>query len=323
MPPSCDDEDRALLERARAFRDSRGSPDVTAVTVSDLTRGDGVDWATAVLYDYLRARSKNARLIEAVKGAGPMRNSARATRIVIVPGAFHAQYAHTGADGGRVRELAAELGWACETVPVPSLGSMRANGESIVRFLQRGATAAQSTVIVSLSKGAADVRMALAHPAAAAAFAGVVGWVSLSGMVHGTPLVAWLRARPLRCLGVRVLLRLRGQRFAAIDELRHDGGELQAPLNIPPHVRAIHVLGFPLSRHLSNDWAHRGYQRLSPLGPNDGGGILLSDSLRLPGEVFPVWGVDHYLQPQWDLRPLLLRILSAAAGMPGAGAGAE
>jgi hypothetical protein len=44
---------------------------------------------------------------------------------------------------------------------------------------------------------------------------------------------------------VRVLLRLRGQRFAAIDELRHDGGELQAPLNIPPHVRAIHVLGFP------------------------------------------------------------------------------
>jgi hypothetical protein len=285
-----------------------------------LARSGGVEWAAAVLYDHFRARSNNARLIEEVEGQGAMPSSARTPRVVIVPGAFHTQYAHTGADGGRVRELAAELGWACETVPVPSLAPMRANAESIVRFLARG-TATDSTVLVSLSKGAADVRAALGHPGAAAAFAGVVAWVNLSGMVHGTPLVGWLRERALRCLWVRLLLRLRGQRFAAIDELRHDG-ELCAPLNVPPHIRAIHVLGFPLSRHLSNDWARRGYQRLCPLGPNDGGGILLADGLRLPGEVFPVWGVDHYLRPQWDVRPLMIRILLAAAAERYTAAGA-
>ena len=50
----------------------------------------------------------------------------------------------------------------------------------------------------------------------------------------------------------------------------------------PAHVRVVHVCGFPLQRHLTHPWAARGYSRLSPLGPNDGGGILLGR----PGTAF-------------------------------------
>jgi hypothetical protein len=107
---------------------------------------------------------------------------------------------------------------------------------------------------------------------------------------------------------------VRRQRFADIQELAHGAGSaLCRPLVVPPHIRVIHVVGFPLVEHLSNDWARRGHARLAPLGPNDGGGVLLSDFVDLPGSVYPVWGADHYLNPPWNVRPLLRRILIDAA----------
>jgi hypothetical protein len=166
----------------------------------------------------------------------------------------------------------------------------------------------QPIVLVSLSKGGADVRRAMGDPRTEEAFRAVAAWVSISGMVYGSPLVAWLRARPIRCMGVRLMLRLRGQRFADVDELRHDPPTASFPL--PPHIRAIHILGFPLREHLSDDWARRGHERLAPLGPSDGGGILLADALRLPGEVYPLWGADHYMR-RADTDEMLRRVLLA------------
>jgi len=110
------------------------------------------------------------------------------------------------------------------------------------------------------------------------------------------------------------MLRLRGQRFATLEEISHDSKSgVGAPFVLPDDMRAIHVLGFPLQRHWSRDWARRAHARLAGLGPNDGGGVLLSDALRLPGDVYPVWGADHYLEPGWDVRGLLLRVLKEAA----------
>ena len=234
--------------------------------------------------------------------------------MIVMPGAFHRQYKHTGADGSRVIELATELGWPAETVTVPSFGSLAGNAAILVERLRR--TRGGPIVLVSLSKGGADVRTALARPDATEAFGDVRAWVNISGMVTGTALVAWLQSRPLRCLGVRLLLRCRGQRWAQVEELRRDSeGPLCAtPMNLPPTMRAIHLAGFPRVQDLSNDWAVRGHARLALLGPNDGGGILLADLLDLPGEVFPVRGADHYLAPKtWDIRPLLRRILCEAA----------
>src|SRR5439155_22365728 len=119
---------------------------------------------------------------------------------------------------------------------------------------------------------------------------------------------------PLRCTGVRLLLRLRGQRFGVIEELRRGAdAPLGKPFAIPAEIAVFHVLGFPLVRDLSDAWAQRGHARLAPLGPNDGGGNLLIDALRLPGDVYPVFGADHYLRPAW-IDGLLLKIFREAAG---------
>ena len=72
------------------------------------------------------------------------------------------------------------------------------------------------------------------------------------------------------------------------------------------------MVGLPLACHLRTRRARRAWRRLVALGPSDGGGILLGDLCRLPGLIYPVWGADHYLDPAWDLRPLVRRIVQAA-----------
>lgn len=107
-----------------------------------------------------------------------------------------------------------------ERVPVESFGSLARNAEIIADWLSRHGQ--QRVMFVSLSKGGADLKIALALPNAAELFRNVTAWVSLSGLPQDTPLVAWLRRQPLRRLGVRLLLRLRGQRYSVVEELRHE-----------------------------------------------------------------------------------------------------
>jgi hypothetical protein len=278
-----------------------------------LARAEGIDAATAALYEYLRTVSRHREFIDAIEtGQPPPVLRSEPPRVLVMPGAFHAEYPQTGGDGQRVLELATELGWPAERVAVPSLAPMASNAAALVEHLARRPQS--PTIVVSLSKGGADVRAAIQRAGAAEELRDVRAWVSLSGMTMGTPLVAWLRARPLRCWGVRALLRWRGQRFKVLDELRRDAS-LAAPFALPPRMRAIHVLGFPRTADLSDEWARRGHTRLTDLGPNDGGGIMLADALRLPGDIYPVWGADHYLRRP-DAREMLKRVLRAAGREP-------
>lgn len=312
LPAWMTDEDRVLLERARAWIEARASSELTPEDIESITRAHGVDFATAILWQHLRDRPENRELIHGIELGKMPAAIAKPPRILIVPGAFHAEYHHTGADGKRVLELASQLGWEAERIDVPSLAPMEQNAAALVDYLARHPR--KPTILVSLSKGGADVRVAMERPQAADEMRDVIAWVNFSGMAYGTPLVQWLKARPLRCCWVRLLLRLRRQRFAEIQELC-TSGRLRQVFTPPARVRALHILGFPLKPHLSNTWARRGHKRLSFLGPNDGGGNLLAHALRLPGSVYPMWGADHYMQPPWDVRPLLRNILIAAASL--------
>lgn len=297
-PPHADPIDRGLFDTAR-----RLSPEIT---LDQIMRDHGIDVATAWWHDSV-CDPNFASQFEATDIESPR----IPPTIVLIRGAFYQQHHHTGADGQRIIQLAEDLGWPVEVVPIKSFGSLETNARIIIEHLSH--TKASRVILVSLSKGSADIAMAMADPHAASVMERVCGWVSLSGITTGTPLVKWLRSHRLRTIGVHLLLWSRGQRFAVVDQLCRYTGPLVGQLGIPPHIRAIHVVGCPTRRHLRHPWANRGYDRIAPLGPTDGGGILLSDLSKLPGMVYPVWGADHYLQPDWDVLPLIRNILLHAA----------
>jgi hypothetical protein len=269
----------------------------------------GIDFATALLFDRLSrtpALRRFQQRLESMTDAPPPPPGAR---VVLVPGAFYHEFPHTGSDGRLMREEAQALGFDTALVPLLSLGSLQTNARILIDFVEQQPPG--PTVLVSLSKGGSDVKTALALPGGRPAFRQVTHWISLSGLVNGTPLVPWLFSSRLRVLWFRLLFWWRRYDFTVLPELaRGPGTPLDFALELPEHLRAIHVIGFPLREHLTNALARRCHRRLAHHGPNDGAGILLADALSLPGLVYPVWGADHYLRPSGqDLRPLARKLL--------------
>ena len=139
-----------------------------------------------------------------------------------------------------------------------------------------------------------------------------MAWISLCGILDGSPTVDWLLRSRLREMFYRGLFRWRGLRLEALTGLRRTAGSpLIAPLELPPTMRLMRIVGFPRRRHLGSRLARRCHAAASSEGPNDGA-VLLSDVVHGPGVVYPVWGADHHLRPSWELRKLGRAVLRFA-----------
>ncbi|MGH7140833.1 MAG: hypothetical protein ACREHD_34310, partial [Pirellulales bacterium] len=289
-----------------------GAPAETVLR--SVAASEGIDFATALLYQHVVGSLAHGPLISQINALRERPDSHQGqvdALLAVAPGAFYHEYPHSGADGRLLRDEAARLGFDCHVIPCGSMAGVEANAERICDWLR--SRQESRIVLASISKGSADIKMALARPDAPEVFRNVVAWISLCGILDGSPMVEWLLASRPRELAYRALFWWRGLRFDVFSDLRRrDGSTLAFPLTLPMHIRLLHVAGFPLRAHLSNALARRCHAHCEALGPNDGA-VLLTDLLRLPGRIYPVWGADHYLRPSWELRSLaqaLLRYLA-------------
>lgn len=270
--------------------------------------------ATRRLYELVRSSATHAEFIRAVEAAPRRpRSIVPGTVIAIVPAALYKEYKRSGADGRRIREAGDALGLTVESIPLEPMGRLETNATIIREWLR--ASPHQNVVLVSLSKGSADVKKALAEEDDA--FSRVSVWISVGGLLEGTPLVPWLLSRERFPIAFRALNRINGVDFGFLAEVdRRPGGPLDFPLCLPPHLRLIHLLGFALPEHATNWLSRLFYRKLAPHGPNDGF-MLLDDARHWPGRIYPLWGADHYFRTREDPRPLLERLLSMAVERDG------
>jgi hypothetical protein len=318
-------DETGLIDRASDWPDYLELDDLTADTLRQVTLREGIDFTTALLYDRIRRSKAHGPLIQRLEVyaksqkeefnrfgergcVSALSKIQRDLKIVIVPGAFYVESPQSGADGRQVIEEAGRLGFRTARIPIRGFGSLQDNSCLILDWLDKRAD--ERVVLVSLSKGGADVKIALAQKDASSAFRNVLAWIDLSGILHGTPLADWLLSRKLRSFFLRPFFWFRGHSFNVIEELsQRIGAPLRGRAILPKHLKAIHVVGFPLRRHLSNALMRRGHRRLTPFGPNDGV-MALADVCTFPGAVYPVWGADHYLRSRHaDLPGLFVRIL--------------
>jgi hypothetical protein len=276
-----------------------------------LAQQHGLDFATAVLFQALRQSPRHGPLIARLDRPVPAPLALDAD-IVIVPGAFYKENPETGADGRIIKETVRRLGGEAVTVPLHSFGTSAENAALLADRLSQDGD--RAIVLVSHSKGTTEIRCLLARRDAPALFRRVRAWIDLSGLFLGTPLVGWLRRHRVNWWLVRLLFWWKGFSFPALNEIdRAACPPWPGALDAAPHMDVIHVVGFPLQRHLTTPLTRRGYRRLAPLGPNDGT-VLLEDVFSLPGRVYPVWGADHYLRPsERDMSQLVAGILGYLA----------
>jgi len=282
-----------------------------AEEMRQLAAREGIDAATERLYRRVVESPVHGPFIQRIDEIRRREEPAawRSEAILaIVPAAFYRENPASGADGHVVRGVAERLGCPVVVVPVASTGTVRENARTLIDFL-RAQPPERPVILASLSKGAADVKMALADPAARRAFDAVAAWINLCGILNGTPMADWLLSPAVGAVLGRLYYRLHRQDLGFLRDLRHGPGQaLDHELVLPEHLEMISVAGFPLVEHLTSGAAKRCHHRLTPLGPNDGS-VLLADACSQPGLLYPLWGADHYLRPKEDVRPLLAAIL--------------
>jgi hypothetical protein len=322
MKNLAEDEAR-LLRSAQDYASLGRLEDCSIDTMRGLAVSRGVDFATAVLFDRLGKCERHRAFIRRIDARRRVwRDRAFApqkeTTLLIVPGAYYREYPRFGGDGRLLREVAELMGFRVELIPLPSTAALAVSASQINDHLLRhnDRHPARRIILASLSKGSADVKAALLRTESAEAFSRVSAWIDFSGVSDGTPLATrMVESKPLAALG-RFWFWWRGYNWQMMRDLA-DGptSVLNGPARVPPHMRTMHVLGVPLTAHVTTRMARRDHRRLSALGPNDGC-TLLAHASRFPGEVYPVWGADHYLKPRGapgEMQSLAAAILSDAA----------
>jgi hypothetical protein len=310
MTPEFTDTDLALLQQVSASPLFKSLPELDDASLCRISRAEDVDFATALLYRAIRTSAEHGPFVDRMEEL-LHEDSANHRRLdavfVVAPGAFYREHPETGADGKTLCGMAAAMGCPTHVISTESLGSAAENGRIICDWLL--GEGGRNIVLCSLSKGGADVKMALAERNAPEAFRNVVAWLNVGGITAGSPMATWLVERPLLARLYQAIFWWRGQDFRFIRELvRRVGSPLDFEVSLPRHVRAIHVLGFPLARHVRTRPTRRSHRRLSCYGPNDGATILV-DSCKLPGLILPVWGADHYLDARHSPERLLRALL--------------
>jgi len=308
--PTCSEEETGLLTRASAFSGLTDLPSLTAEKLRETAEREGVDFATALLYDRVRHSPQHSQFISRIdqlQSPASKKSAGRDVIIAVVPAAFYREKPNSGADGRLVREEAVRLGLRCELVPVSSTGTLAQNAQIILDWLAKHG--GETIIVVSLCKGGADVKFALGSNNSPGCFKNVLAWVNICGTLNGSPVAAWLLATKPRVFLAWLYCKCKGHNLAFLHELVPSlQSPLATPVKLPPFMQMVNVIGFPLQQHLTNRFMRMCHQRVSSQGPNDGG-VLLADACHLPGVIYPVWGADHYLRPEARSRRIIAVIL--------------
>lgn len=162
---------------------------------------------------------------------------------------------------------------------------------------------------MSASKSGAEVALALGHELSDRESRSVRVWLSIGGVVRGSP-VADRVLEPDLCWFAEMKLRREGFDLEGLRSMQT--GIRRAAfdnLALPSHVLVVAYVAAPLSGHVTRR-GRFGYARMRKQGPSDGL-MLLADEL-LPGGIALVEpGVDHFFErSDQDLRTVaMLRVL--------------
>jgi hypothetical protein len=298
-----DSTDKPVLDRAGEIVANENGV-VTSRLVREVNDRLGTDLATSVLYVHFVSKLEKTGRVAIVNQADPA--DARPLLVAIAPGAFYKEHPEIGADGQDLIELSRQRSWECESIAAESLGTLDQNAAVINEYLERK-TRSHRVILVSLSKGTSDARVARSQRPEL--FDELQGWVSVSGVVHGTKMANWLLDRWYLRLTLKMMLWYRQADKQAVSDLRHGADQ---PLDRPfseTQFALIHVAAFPLRRYLSCWRARLWHRRFRRHGPTDSV-VMLEDLLRLPGIVIPVWAADHYMQSPWQVTDAVDRIVA-------------
>ena len=270
----------------------------------DLTEKFSTDFATVYFVERIHRDGFNRRLQEAFRAELAFIR-ANATQqslglpekyqeylFVFIPGYAYKKDTTTGADFARQRRLLDQAGWRTILIQTEELGTVEENARIVARDLVRLAQQNRPIVLVSASKGSPEVALVLGRELAPVQLKAVRAWVSIGGLLRGSPYADHALKWPMSWAAWLVLL-AQGLKPSVIRDLSTlERRPVFERLSFPEHILMIQYVGVPLSGHIEKDVRGR-YNALRKMGPNDGLTLLVDEIISAGGVITDI-GLDHY-----------------------------
>lgn len=228
--------------------------------------------------------------------------------LVFVPGYAYQTRPETGADFARQRRLLGRAGFDTVLVETDELGNVEPNARIIADEIARLSREGRPIVLISASKGGAEAALALGRELPLQQSQAVVAWLSIGGLLRGSPYANWAWKWPRRWVA-SIVYRHRRLDPRVIPNLRT---QIRRPvfegLEFPEHILLLQFVGTPLSGHIKKH-VRRRYKIIKKIGPNDGLTLLLDEVISGSGVITDI-GLDHYYRdPEIDLKTFALTMV--------------
>jgi hypothetical protein len=225
--------------------------------------------------------------------------------VVFVPGLFHETHPETKGDLRDAERLVQSLGIVTDRVATADADTVEGNARRIADFIIERPDDGRQLILVSASKGGPEVLYALGKLVPPAAAARVCAWVSIGGVLRGSPVADQYLTPPRSWLAgvVAWWMGFPCEMVASLSTARSRARFAEA--SIPGHIKVLHYVAVPLSGTVTKE-VRDPYETMQPHGPSDGL-TLLTDELLPGGKVITDIGMDHrYADPRIEAKTAAL-----------------
>lgn len=216
---------------------------------------------------------------------------------VFVPGFAYKEDTTTGADFGRQRRLFAKKGLKTHLIETEEWGLASKNAEIIANALRNLSATNERIIVVSASKGGLETAMAIGSILTAAETQNIKSWISVGGILRGSPIADQYLCAPKSWLAA-TMLAFKHQSLETVRDMSYKKRVNEwTNWHFPPHILRLHFIGAPLATHISAEIRSRYCSLIKNFGPNDGL-TTLTDQITEGGTVVSELGLDHYYKDE-------------------------
>lgn len=283
------------LDQLLAFYDSR--PLATA-ELSRLAHSTSNDFAAVYFAERVtrEQRELKERFLAYAATRSATRLDAPSYVVVFVPGLFYKTHPETKGDLRDAEQLVRSMGVATDRVESGDADTVEGNARCIADFIARRNDGRQ-LILVSASKGGPEVLYALGKLLSKEHAQRVRAWVSIGGVLRGSPVADRYLKGPRSWLAgvVAWWMGFPREMVASLSTQRSLGRFAES--FIPKHVLILHYVAVPLSGTVTKE-VRDPYDVMQPHGPSDGLTVL-TDELLDGGKIITDVGLDHrYADPR-------------------------
>lgn len=225
---------------------------------------------------------------------------------VFVPG-LNYHDSTNGGDFSKQRKLLLEYGVQNELIKTGNWGLTNDNARIIADRLRVLSKLHKKIIIVSASKGGLETAITLGSLLQPEEIKSVKAWVSVGGILKGSPVADKFLSWP-KCWIAEIGLLFVGQKISLVKDVSYSKRQKDfLSLKFPEHIKRIHFIGAPLSTQVHKR-IRSNYCSIKNFGPNDGI-TPIADETTENGIIVSELGFDHYYKhPEIDKKTIALAL---------------